>query len=210
MAPVQARKAVPWKRTMDLVLAGGALLVLAPLISCLAVLIMVDSRGPVFYGQRRIGRLGVPFTLWKFRSMYNGSSQAIHQQAVLDWFGGRPIGERYKTENDPRITRLGKYMRRTSLDELPQLFNVLKGEMSLVGPRPMTMDERIWYEDAYFEREAVMPGLTGLWQISGRDRLSAQQMIELDVNYVRKCSLVLDLKILARTLPSVIADARRS
>src|SRR6266851_685648 len=160
---------------------------------------------------RRISRrMNAAASSAKFRSMYQGSSEAIHHQAVLDWFGGRPIGERYKTENDPRITRLGKYMRRTSLDELPQLFNVLKGEMSLVGPRPMTMDERIWYEDAYFEREAVMPGLTGLWQISGRDRLSAQQMIELDVNYVRKCSLVLDLKMLARTLPSVIADARRS
>jgi lipopolysaccharide/colanic/teichoic acid biosynthesis glycosyltransferase len=212
-APLARRrtaKAMPWKRVVDLVLASGALLVLAPLLLLLAILVVVDSRGPALYGQRRIGRLGVPFTLWKFRSMHEGSSQEIHEQAALDWFRGCLNGERYKSERDPRITRLGKHLRRTSLDEMPQLFNVLRGEMSLVGPRPLTAHERMQYEAPDFERELVAPGITGLWQVSGRDRLSARQMMELDLAYVRGCSFGLDLKILARTIPAVVADARRA
>lgn len=202
-------KRVPGKRLLDLVLAGTALFILAPLMLCLAALIMIDSPGPPIYGQRRVGRLGVPFTLWKFRSMYAGSSQAIHHQASLDWFSGRPIGDRYKSDNDPRITRLGKYLRRASLDELPQLLNVIKGDMSLVGPRPLMAYERLYYEDSYFERELVKPGVTGLWQVSGRDRLSAKEMMALDRRYVRGWSLILDLTILARTIPAVLGDARR-
>jgi lipopolysaccharide/colanic/teichoic acid biosynthesis glycosyltransferase len=201
---------MPGKRCLDLVLSAAALLILAPLMVCLAVLIMIDSPGPPIYGQRRVGRLGVPFTLWKFRSMYAGSSQAIHHQASLDWFSGRPIGARYKSEKDPRVTRLGKYLRRASLDELPQLFNVIKGEMSLVGPRPMMAYERLRYEDSYFEREVVNPGVSGLWQVSGRDRLSAGEMVALDLRYVRGWSLLLDLKILANTIPAILEDARRA
>jgi lipopolysaccharide/colanic/teichoic acid biosynthesis glycosyltransferase len=210
IAPASSVTRAPWKRSLDLVLASAALLILAPVLACMAVLIMVDSRGPALYGHERIGRFGVPFTLWKFRSMREGSSQTIHERATANWFTGRPIGGRYKSENDPRITRLGRYLRRSSLDELPQLFNVLKGEMSLVGPRPMTAYERAQYEASYFEREAVRPGVTGLWQVSGRDRLSARQMMALDLSYVRELSLALDLKILARTLPAVLADARRA
>ena len=210
LAAVLTSKHGPGKRWLDLVLASTGLLILAPLMVCLAALIMIDSPGAPIYGQRRVGRLGVPFTLWKFRSMYAGSSQAIHHQASLDWFSGRPIGDRYKSENDPRITRLGKYLRRASLDELPQLLNVIKGEMSLVGPRPLMAYERLRYEDSYFERELVRPGVTGLWQVSGRDRLSAQEMMALDLRYVRGWSLIMDLTILAKTITAVLRDARRA
>jgi len=198
------------KRPVDLVVAGIALVVLAPLMAALVVLIRLDSAGPAFYGQRRMGRMGTPFTLWKFRSMYNGSSQSLHHEASLDWFNERPQAHRYKAEYDPRVTRLGKYLRRTSLDELPQLWNVVKGEMSLVGPRPVMEYERSRFEPAHFEREAVRPGITGLWQVSGRDRLSARQMLALDVRYVREWSLWLDVKILALTLPAVLSELRHT
>ena len=194
------------KRGADIVISVLALIALAPLIACLVVIVRLDSRGPAFYGQRRIGRHGAPFTLWKFRSMYEGSSQAYHRQVALDWFRERPIGDRYKTDCDSRITRVGRYLRRTDLDELPQLVNVLKGEMSLVGPRPMTAHDRPLYETWYFERESVRPGITGLWQVSGRHRLSAAQMMGLDIRYLREWSPWLDLKILALTAPTVLAD----
>jgi lipopolysaccharide/colanic/teichoic acid biosynthesis glycosyltransferase len=197
-----------WKRPLDFTLALTALVLLAPLLLCIVVLIRIDSPGPALFGQQRIGRLGVPFTLWKFRSMYLSSSQEVHQRVSQDWFAERAAGVRYKSADDPRVTRFGKYIRRSSLDELPQLFNVLRGEMSLVGPRPTMAYERSRYESWYFERELAPPGITGLWQVTGRDRLSAPQMVALDVRYVRECSLWLDLKILALTVPAVLADLR--
>jgi lipopolysaccharide/colanic/teichoic acid biosynthesis glycosyltransferase len=198
------------KRLLDLVLAITALILLAPLLAALIVLVRVDSPGPAFFGQRRVGRVGVVFTLWKFRSMYCGSSQSLHHQASLDWFNERPQRQRYKAEFDPRVTRVGKYLRLMSLDELPQLVNVVKGEMSLVGPRPVMEYERSRFEAEHFEREAVRPGITGLWQVSGRDRLSARQMLALDVRYVRDWSLWFDIKILARTLPAVVGELRHT
>jgi lipopolysaccharide/colanic/teichoic acid biosynthesis glycosyltransferase len=178
------------------------------LLALIAVLVRLDSRGPAFYGQVRIGRLGRPFTLWKVRTMYEGSSQDYHRKAASDWFGERKVGETYKSEDDPRITRVGKYLRRSNLDELPQLFNVLKGEMSLVGPRPMMPYDRPLYEAWYFEREVVRPGVTGLWQVSGRHRLSAGQMMALDVRYVREWSVWLDVKLIALTIPALLAEIR--
>jgi lipopolysaccharide/colanic/teichoic acid biosynthesis glycosyltransferase len=197
-----------FKRAVDLVLGAAALALAAPAIGVLVLIIRLDSRGPALYGQPRIGQRGKQFTLWKLRTMYERSDQAIHQQAAEDWFRSRPNGQRYKSEADPRITRVGKYLRRTSLDELPQLFNVLRGEMSLVGPRPMMPYDRPRYEGWHFEREVTRPGITGLWQVSGRDRLSAHEMMALDVRYVREWSLGLDFRILARTLPAVWADVR--
>lgn len=197
-----------WKRLLDLVVSITGLIVLGPLIACLAVMIRLDSPGPAFFGQRRIGRLGVPFTLWKFRSMYHRSSQALHQQASLNWFTDQRQGHRYKDEADPRITALGRFLRRTNLDELPQLFNVLKGEMSLVGPRPVMEYERSFFESWHYEREKVRPGITGLWQVSDRFRLSARQMIALDVRYVRECSFRNDVKILALTVLAVLGALR--
>lgn len=198
------------KRLLDLIVGVTALVLLAPLMAALTVLVRIDSPGPAFYRQRRVGRLGVMFTVLKFRSMYNGSSQSLHHQASLDWFNEQRQANRYKSESDPRVTWLGKYLRRTSLDELPQLFNVVKGEMSLVGPRPLIDYERTRLEGIDFEREQARPGITGLWQVSGRDRLSARQMLALDVRYVREWSLWLDIKILARTLPAVLGELRHT
>ena len=194
------------KRAFDIVASGAALVVLAPALACLVLSIRVDSRGPAFYHQRRIGLHGRIFTIWKFRSMYNGSSQSPHHQASTDWFERRLNGQRYKSAADPRVTRVGRFLRRTSLDELPQLWNVLVGDMSLVGPRPVMEYERERFEPWHFEREAVRPGITGLWQVSGRDRLSAPEMLALDVHYARQRSMWFDLKILARTVPAVLGE----
>jgi lipopolysaccharide/colanic/teichoic acid biosynthesis glycosyltransferase len=200
--PIRTR----YKRAVDIFLAAIALVLLAPVMAALVVIIRLDSRGPAFYGQQRVGLLGVPFTLWKLRSMYDRSNQEFHHQAASDWFSQLPNGGRYKSDADPRITRVGKYLRRASLDELPQLFNVLKGDMSLVGPRPMMPYDRPRYEAWHFEREVVRPGITGLWQVSGRDRLSAHEMMVLDTRYVREWTLWADLTILALTVPAVLAD----
>jgi lipopolysaccharide/colanic/teichoic acid biosynthesis glycosyltransferase len=194
------------KRTFDVVVSGTALVLLAPALACLVVLIRLDSRGPAFYHQRRVGLHGRIFTIWKFRSMYSGSSQSPHHLASTDWFERRPNGQRYKSAADPRVTRIGRILRRTSLDELPQLWNVLAGDMSLVGPRPVMEYERDRFEPWHFEREAVRPGITGLWQVSGRDRLSAPEMLALDVQYVRRWSMWFDLEILARTMPAVLGE----
>jgi lipopolysaccharide/colanic/teichoic acid biosynthesis glycosyltransferase len=169
-----------------------------------AILVRLDSPGPVFYGQQRIGFCGAPFTLWKFRSMKHRSSEEAHRQASEVWFKGAPAPGGYKRHDDPRITRVGRLLRRTSLDELPQLLNVLRGEMSLVGPRPMMPYDRPRYEPWYLERELAPPGITGLWQVSGRDRMAAPAMMALDVQYVRTWSLWLDLKILLRTVPALL------
>jgi lipopolysaccharide/colanic/teichoic acid biosynthesis glycosyltransferase len=195
-----------FKRVVDLVLATIGLVVLAPIMGALVVIIRLDSRGPAFYGQQRVGRFGAPFNLWKLRSMYSGSNQEFHHQASRDWFSQQPNAGRYKTDADPRVTRFGRYLRRASLDELPQLFNVVKGEMSLVGPRPMMPYDRPRYENWHFEREAVRPGITGLWQVSGRDRLSAHEMMVLDARYVREWTFWLDLKILSLTGPAILRD----
>jgi len=196
------------KRAVDIVLAAAGLAVLAPLLACIAVMIRLDSAGPALYRQRRVGRGGSAFTMWKFRSMYDGNNQSVHLQAADNWFDVPPNGQRYKTSADPRVTRVGRHLRRTSLDELPQLWNVLLGEMSLVGPRPVMEYERCRFESWHLKREAVRPGITGLWQVNGRDRLSARQMLELDVRYVHEWSLWLDFKVLVRTLPAVLDDVR--
>jgi lipopolysaccharide/colanic/teichoic acid biosynthesis glycosyltransferase len=205
-----SHRGTPLKRALDVFVGAIALILALPVMACLVVVIRLDSPGPALFGQRRIGQLGRPFTLWKLRSMHHDSDQAFHVQAAEDWFKERASGGRYKTETDPRITRIGRYLRRSSLDELPQLFNVLKGEMSLVGPRPLMPYDRPSYEPWYFEREVVKPGITGLWQVSGRDRLSAPEMMVLDVRYVREWSLWLDIRILARTATTVIGDLRRN
>jgi lipopolysaccharide/colanic/teichoic acid biosynthesis glycosyltransferase len=206
--PALYPRRTPFKRAVDIVLATIALIVALPVIACLVLIVRLDSPGPALFGQRRVGYLGRPFTLWKLRSMYHQSSQDYHLRVAQNWFKERNSGGRYKTESDTRITRAGKYLRRSSLDELPQLFNVLKGEMSLVGPRPMMHYDRAEYVPWYFEREVVRPGITGLWQVSGRQRLSAPQMMVLDVRYVREWSLWFDIQILARTLTTVLQDLR--
>lgn len=193
-----------WKRCLDLTVGGLLLAGLLPLIGLLALLVRLDSPGPAFFAQERVGRHGRRFQAWKLRTMADGCDESLHRRAAATWFRRREDGRTYKSLADPRITRLGRWLRRANLDELPQLFNVVRGEMSLVGPRPAIPYELQHYEPAYFERLEVPPGITGLWQVSDRERLSASTMMALDLRYVREASLALDLKILARTGPLLL------
>jgi exopolysaccharide biosynthesis polyprenyl glycosylphosphotransferase len=201
------------KRALDLVGALGALVLATPLMLVLAAAIRLDSPGPAIFGQERIGSGGRRFRMLKFRTMRHGASDSAHRDLIrrlqADDVAATPTAV-YKLVNDDRITRLGRWLRRTSLDELPQLFNVLRGEMSLVGPRPPVPYEFEAYDHWQFDRLQVKPGMTGLWQVSGRSRLSFRQMCELDVEYVRRWSLWLDLQILVRTIPVVLFNSGRA
>ena len=192
-----------WKRAFDVVIGAVFLAALLPLLAALAVLVRLDSPGPAFFLQERIGREGRPFLMWKLRSMRLGSSDSFHRLATQAWFAGRGGKDGFKPDHDPRVTRVGRFLRRTCLDELPQLINVLKGDMSLVGPRPAIAYELDLYETWYFERQRLRPGVTGLWQVSGRKLQPARVMMEFDVHYARHASLALDLKILALTAACV-------
>ncbi len=200
------------KRVLDILVSLAAILVLAPLLAALWLLARWSSAGPGLFRQGRLGRRMRRFTMLKLRTMYADSSDQLHREYVasLATGGQRPTTGRQgllKLEEDPRITRIGAVLRRTSLDELPQLFNVLRGEMSLVGPRPvLPWEAQIWPSTypAYSRRFEVKPGLTGLWQVSGRGKLSVDESINLDAEYVRRRSFTLDLVILARTLPTLL------
>jgi len=191
------------KRALDIVVAATLLLVLLPLFALIALAIMREAGGPVFYCAERVGRFGRPFCLVKFRSMRSGSDQGAHAAFIRSLMRGSDFAV-YKVPDDPRITRLGAFLRRTSIDELPQLWNVLRGEMSLVGPRPDVSYAVTDYSEWMRDRLRVKPGLTGLWQVSGRSRLSLLEMYRLDVAYVAEASLQLDLSILLRTVPVVL------
>jgi len=204
--PSRVVGATPWKRPFDLVIGSALLALLSPLIAGLALLVRLDSPGPAFYRQERVGRHGHGFRIWKFRSMYVNSDPAQHHQLAAAWFKADDSVRGYKSRRDARVTRIGRFLRRTSLDELPQLINVIGGEMSLVGPRPAIPYELAYYAPAYFDRQKLMPGITGLWQVHRRDRLSADEMMALDLQYLRDCSLWLDIKILARTVPALLGD----
>lgn len=204
-----------WKRAFDLVTASLTLLGLSPFLALIAALIKLDSRGPVFYKQTRIGENGQVFTMYKFRSMRVGTDPGVHKAHVTRLIsqnlkpepraGGKP--GTLKLENDPRITRVGRIIRKTSLDELPQLFNVLRGEMSLVGPRPPLDYEFELYQDWHKRRFEAPPGITGLWQVKGRNRVSFDEMVRLDLEYIQNQSLWLDIKILLQT-PWAVISAR--
>ncbi len=197
------------KRALDLLATALILALALPAMLLVALLVWTSSPGPIFFRQTRVGRNGQSFTLLKFRTMYHGASSAIHEayyKALIEG-NAEKTGNTFKLKNDPRITPVGKYLRRLSLDELPQLINVLKGEMSLVGPRPPLPYEVEQYGPREFGRLAVPPGLTGLWQVSGRAILNFHQMIDLDLAYVERWSLWLDLTILART-PMVVLTGR--
>ena len=196
-----------WKRALDVVLAAPALLVLSPLLVLIAVAVKVESRGPALFRQERIGHRGRRFEVLKFRSMQVDASEQMHVTDAAAWFAGTPSADGYKSIRDPRITRVGRFLRRTSADELPQLINVLRGEMSLVGPRPAIPYELPHYQNWYFQRLTARPGMTGLWQISGRELRSAAEMMQLDVQYVRACSLHLDLLVLLLTVPTLLGFA---
>jgi exopolysaccharide biosynthesis polyprenyl glycosylphosphotransferase len=184
------------KRAMDIAGALLGLILFSPLFVVVAILIKLESpRGPVFFSQIRIGKDEKPFRMYKFRSMIPNAEEKL--QELLD--RNEIEGAMFKMKDDPRITRVGKWIRRTSIDELPQLFNVLKGDMSLVGPRPPLPREVKEYTEYDKLRLTVLSGCTGLWQINGRNRLSFEQMVELDLEYIQKRSIVGDLKIIFKT-----------
>ena len=201
------------KRTIDIVGSSIMLILLAPLFLVIALIIKLTSRGPVFYRQQRVGRYGQTFTFLKFRSMYVNNDSNVHKDFVTRLIASKagetapkePGESVYKLTNDKRITRVGKILRRTSLDELPQFLNVLKGEMSLVGPRPPIPYELAAYQTWHRHRLlAVKPGITGLWQVMGRSSVRFDEMVRLDLRYASTWTPWLDLKILLRTPGAVI------
>ena len=201
------------KRGFDIAGSTAMLILLAPLFLAIALAIKITSRGPVFYRQQRVGRYGQTFTLLKFRSMFANNSSDVHKEFVTRLIASKPgeakqsesDGSVYKLTNDKRITRVGGILRRTSLDELPQFLNVLKGEMSLVGPRPPIPYELAAYQTWHRQRLlAVKPGITGLWQVTGRSRVRFDEMVRLDLRYASTWTPWLDLKILLRTPGAVI------
>jgi len=207
----QAATAAPMiKRALDLAGSIFGLVALAPVFGAISLAIRLDSPGPVFFKQERIGRDGVPFTMYKFRTMVDGNTSDVHEQYVAQMIqdGDQDLRNRdgaFKLENDPRITRVGKLLRTSSLDELPQLINVLLGEMSLVGPRPPLRYEVELYTQRHRRRLATMPGMTGLWQVSGRNETTFEEMVDLDIAYIENYSPLLDLRILLRTVSVVLS-----
>jgi len=200
------------KRTIDIMGSAFALLLLSPLFIFIAAVIKLTSRGPILFKQQRLGQYGARFTFLKFRSMYFQSDAKIHRDFVRQLISAKEDqqqlnGDRgiYKIKNDPRVTPVGRFLRKTSLDELPQFFNVLRGEMSLVGPRPPIPYEveayDIWHRRRFLEAK---PGITGLWQVEGRSRVRFDEMVRLDLKYVRTWSPWLDIKILLRTPGAVL------
>ena len=196
------------KRIIDVILT---LLIFIPLCVSLAIVaacVRLDSKGPVFFRQRRVGLNGREFTMLKFRSMYVDSDDSIHRQAIKRYMNGETLtGEGYKLMDDPRITRVGKFIRKTSIDELPQFFNVLHGEMTLVGPRPPLPYEVELYSPRDWLRLSGKPGLTGLWQVYGRSQVQFQEMVDMDIAYLQQQSVVQDLKLIVLT-PLVMLSGR--
>ena len=201
----QSRTMACLRRGLDLVLASAALLLLAPVVAVVVLAIAVSSPGPVVFRQRRLGRDLDPFTVLKFRTMHANADSAPHRDYVRTLIDsqdeeGSSQGGLYKLAVDDRVTRVGRLLRKSSLDELPQLWNVIRGEMALVGPRPVIPYEAELYPSAYLARFAVKPGLTGLWQVSGRNERTYEEMVRLDVEYAERNSIGLDLLILAKTV----------
>jgi lipopolysaccharide/colanic/teichoic acid biosynthesis glycosyltransferase len=208
-----ARSESRWTRAacrgLDIVLSLAALIILLPVFAAIVLAIRIDSPGRAIFRQRRVGRHLEPFIINKFRTMRDGAGHDAHRTFVLRLIAGdtpeqdtdRPF---FKIAADDRVTRVGRLLRLSSLDELPQLWNVLRGDMSLVGPRPPIRYEVDHYPPHWFERFAVKPGITGLWQVSGRSELTLEQMIELDIANARSRSLWLNVRIVARTIPAVL------
>lgn len=188
------------KRFFDIVVSTSLLIILMPLMIIVAVLIRIDSKGPVLFSQDRVGKNGKVFKMYKFRSMYIDAEERLKELQHLN----EAKGPLFKIKDDPRITRVGKLIRKTSIDELLQLINTLKGEMSLVGPRPPLLKEVEEYTSRQRMRLNTTPGITGLWQVSGRSRLTFDDMVNLDLHYIQNMSILLDLTILIKTIPAVL------
>ena len=188
------------KRTFDLVVGGAIALVGLPIWALIAAAIKLESPGPVLYRQQRVGRGGKTFPMFKFRSMCDGADARLEELCASN----EATGPLFKVQNDPRITRFGKWMRRLSIDEAPQILNVLRGEMSLVGPRPPLPSETAQYSEYDWRRMEVLPGMTGLWQVSGRSSLSFAEMVRLDIYYIENWSVGFDMGLILRTIPAVL------
>jgi len=208
------RGALALKRAIDILGSAAALLVFAPFFAAIALIIKLTSKGPVLFRQERMGQYGKPFTVLKFRSMRTDCDSRIHQEYVSQFIAGKVEGKPaeasgaapvFKIQKDPRITPIGQFMRKTSLDEVPQFWNVLRGDMSLVGPRPPIAYEfrayNVWHRRRVLE---IKPGITGLWQVEGRSRTRFDDMVRLDLRYARSWSIWLDLRILLQTPAAVI------
>jgi exopolysaccharide production protein ExoY len=197
------------KRAFDTVFAALALFVLLPVLLLVALAVKLDSRGPVLFSQRRYGRDLRPFTVLKFRTMQNGAPPDAHRRYIASLAAGHEDGTPglKKLVNDPRVTRVGRVLRRLSFDELPQFANVLAGSMSLIGPRPAIAYELEHYHPRHFERFAVRPGLSGLWQVSGRNAIGFNEMLDLDVAYAHSCSFLTDLRVFVRTPLAMVRGA---
>ncbi|MFW6194923.1 MAG: sugar transferase [Chloroflexota bacterium] len=212
--PVSRRYAVT-KRVIDIAASLSIVTLGAPIWLLVGLAIKLDSRGPILFKQRRVGRNGEEFVMYKFRSMLADADPKVHQEAFRLYAAGVHLeedgqGGRFKAARDPRVTRVGHFLRATNLDEFPQVFNVIKGEMSLVGPRPAISYELEWYLDWYYGRFQATPGITGLWQIKDRFHIGMEDMMRYDVEYVRKRSTALDMKIIAATgLGPVLSLLRR-
>jgi lipopolysaccharide/colanic/teichoic acid biosynthesis glycosyltransferase len=191
----------PWKRAIDVAGAGLAIVGLSPVLLLISLAIMLDSPGGPIFRQSRVGKGGRVFTCWEFLSMVQGADKLLDGLLIQN----EASGLIFKMKDEPRRTRMGRFVRKTSLDELPQLWNVLRGDMSLVGPRPPTVGEVMKYDQRHLARLAATSGITGLWQVTlRRERHDLNDMVELDVRYARELSFLLDLKILLKTIPTVL------
>jgi exopolysaccharide biosynthesis polyprenyl glycosylphosphotransferase len=189
------------KRLFDIIVSALLLLLLSPFLLIIALLIYQDSPGNVFFSQQRVGKNGKEFKMWKFRSMHANAEQLKTALMKQNEMVG---GVLFKIKGDPRITKMGHFIRKYSIDEIPQLWNVLIGDMSLVGPRPPLPDEVEQYTAYEFSRLAVTPGITCIWQISGRSEIPFQQQVELDLQYIRIQSIWTDISIIIKTIPAVL------
>ncbi|MFA5032940.1 MAG: sugar transferase [bacterium] len=195
------------KRTLDVCIAAIVLILVSPLLLIVSIIVKFSastSREPVFFRQNRISNNGRPFLFYKFRTMEHSNNDEIHYEYMKKSIQGKAHGKVYKLVNDPRVTKIGKWLRRLSIDEIPQFINVLKGDMSIIGPRPPILYEVELYEDWQKVRLQAKPGMTGLWQVAGRSLLSFNEMVVLDFFYALNQSLKLDLYILFHTIPAVL------
>ena len=205
---VGTAKVPVWKRALDLVIITVLLPVIVPVMAMIALTIKIVSRGPVFFRQDRIGFLGKPFVCFKFRTMRFGASTAVHQGYFKQLMESEEPMTKMDTIGDPRLIPLGSVLRAGGLDELPQLLNILRGEMSVVGPRPCTPFEYSNYHSWQKQRFKTLPGLTGLWQVSGKNKTTFNEMIQLDIGYVKRKSLWLDIFIILKTVPVVLLQVK--
>ena len=194
------------KRAIDIIGAGSGLLLLSPVIAIVACAVKFTSKGPIFFSQKRVGKNGKLFDMYKFRSMVVNAEELKEKLAHQNEMSG-PM---FKMKDDPRVTKVGKFIRRTSLDELPQLWNVLKGDMSLVGPRPSLPKEVKQFEKWMFRRLTVKPGLTCYWQVSGRNNIDFEDWMKLDISYVEDRNLLIDIKLIFKTVLVLFGDKNAS